>query len=225
MEKSKKGCEECFEIQNINLEDNAPPVTEKEASTEIKQAVPLLLQTLKAISENTIKSIPKAANPTKRKSTKRNKKRNDEIIDDDLISVADEDACSSAEEEIIAANDNDSEEEDTLANGKDKPTTAPSNREEDSEDEDEIEIKIKGKSATSDTISSTLNKSKSRKRKIAEIEEDIPKNEDTNHVLNKMEPSIWKKTKMDIEYLNSLDQRVLRSSNVGTSSKRSSKSK
>jgi len=54
MEKSKKGCEECFEIQNINLEDNAPPVTEKEASTEIKQAVPLLLQTLRQLIQQNV---------------------------------------------------------------------------------------------------------------------------------------------------------------------------
>jgi len=207
-------------IQAINLkEKNTPTVTEIEdaSTTQIKQAVPLLVQTLKDITENKIKSVPKAANPKKRNSTKRNKNSKiSDFIDDELISAADENT-SSSEEEIITdsliENDkaDDSEDVDTSATGKDNPARNTSSYSAEDLDEEDDEIEIKRKSAPSSTITNP------RKRKIADISEDIPKHEEIIGYKNKAGPSIWKKTKMDIEYLNSMDHRVLRSSNVGTS--------
>jgi len=100
---------------------------------------------------------------------------------------------------------------DTSATGKDNPARNTSSYSAEDLDEEDDEIEIKRKSAPSSTITNP------RKRKIADISEDIPKHEEIIGYKNKAGPSIWKKTKMDIEYLNSMDHRVLRSSNVGTS--------
>jgi len=87
------------------------------------------------------------------------------------------------------------------------------------EEDDEIEIRRKPNHNTKVPTNINADVNANRKRKSADIE-DISKSEDVNANGTSEKPlSKWKRFRRECEKLSAINERVLRSSNLGTSCK------